>query len=335
MLLLGWSISPVYSQEKYETPAQTNERIQHLAAVAAKSHPSDLPIGTGDLLHIDVFDVPDLSRDVRVNETGFISLPLIPGKIEVGGLTAFQAEEKIEDLLQVNGLVTHPQVSVFVKEQNSQPISVIGSVSKPMVYQVIRPTTLLELLSQAGGIANDAGNVVIITRQVRSADAGENAASGSDPNAATKTQTITINLRDLLESGDAAFNIPVYGGDVVTVPKAGIVYVAGAVQQPGGYVLQSPGEDMTTLKAVALAHGLLTTAKKTQAVIIRSDPATGQKKEINIDLNKIMARKSEDARLYANDILFVPDSTGKRALYRAGEAALSVTTGLAIIRAGR
>ena len=114
-------------QQKTETPQQTNEKIQELAA---KNHlkPHDVPVGTGDLLHIEVFDVPELSRDVRVGDAGDISYPLIPSKITAAGLTPFQLEQKMEQLLIENGLVTHPQVSVFVKEQNSQPVSVVGAV---------------------------------------------------------------------------------------------------------------------------------------------------------------------------------------------------------------
>src|SRR5271169_2594475 len=153
----------LFAQQKVETPQQTNEKIQELAA-QERTKVHDVPVGTGDLLHIEVFDVPELSRDVRVGDGGDISYPLIPAKITAAGLTPFQLEEKMEQLLIENGLVTHPQVSVFVKEQNSQPVSVVGAVLRPMVYQLIRPTTLLELLADAGGIADDAGEVVIITR---------------------------------------------------------------------------------------------------------------------------------------------------------------------------
>ncbi len=331
--ILLWGIQAGYSQDKLETPQQQNEKIEHLAA-AARSRPVNTTVGSGDLLHVDVFDVPDLSRDARVDESGDISFPLIPGKIRVGGLTVFQVEEKFANLLLENGLVSHPQVSVFVKEQNSQPISVVGSVTKPIVYQEFRPTTLLEVLAQAGGLAPDAGSTVIITRPAPPKETpGGN--PGSAGNAATESQTITIELKDLLESGDPAFNIPVHGGDVITVPRAGIVYVAGAVNQPGAYVLQDMGETLTILQALALAHGVLSTAKSDQAVVIRKDPNTGQKQEINIHLNKIIARKSEDSLLYANDILFVPDSTGKKVLHRAGDAVLSLTAGLALVRAAR
>ena len=160
LLCITW---PLRGQQKTETPQETNQKIQELATLA-KSQPHDVPIGTGDLLHIDVFDVPELSRDVRVSELGDISYPLIPGKIQVAGLTAFQLEQKMEQLLVENGLVTHPQVSVFVKEQTSQPVSVVGAVARPMVYQIVRTTTLLELLANAGGITDEAGSVVLVTR---------------------------------------------------------------------------------------------------------------------------------------------------------------------------
>ena len=162
ILMVGsWQVA--YGQVTEQTPQQTNEKIQQLADLA-RTHPVDAPIGSGDLLHIDVFDVPELSRDVRVGDAGDISYPLIPAKIKAAGLTTFQLEEKLEQLLIENGLVSHPQVSVFVKEQTSQPVSVVGAVQRTMVYQVIRPTTLLEVLSAAGGITDDAGSVVIITR---------------------------------------------------------------------------------------------------------------------------------------------------------------------------
>jgi Polysaccharide biosynthesis/export protein len=107
--------------EKEETPQATNDKIQKLAALA-RVKPVETPIGVGDLLHIDVFDVPELSRDARVSDTGDIGYPLIPGKIKAAGLTHFQLEEEMQQLLVENGLVSHPQVTVFVREQNSQPI---------------------------------------------------------------------------------------------------------------------------------------------------------------------------------------------------------------------
>ncbi len=184
------------------------------------------------------------------------------------------------------GLVTHPQVSVLVKEQNSQPVSIVGAVFKPGVVQINRPTTLLELLANAGGITDDAGNYVIITRNTAPAEARDEAATvaTAEPPPVTPvdelalpSQIITIRLQDLLESGNPIYNIAVQGGDVVSVPRGGIVYVTGAgVTQPGGYVLQSHGEQITVMKAVALAHGLTGFSKSNDAVIMRCNPITGQ-----------------------------------------------------------
>ena len=226
--LMAGTVQVARSQETHETPPQKSVKVQQLA-VPASAQPVDATIGSGDLLHIDVFDVPELSRDVRVSDTGDISYPLIPGKIAAAGLTPFQLEEKIEQLLIENGLVSHPQVSVFVKEQNSQPVSVVGAVGHPMVYQVMRPTTLLEVLTAAGGVSDTAGNVVIVRGRATPESAGKTEPASATTKPELKDQQIiTIRLQDLLESGDSVYNIPIYGGDMVTVPRAGIVYVLGS-----------------------------------------------------------------------------------------------------------
>jgi polysaccharide export outer membrane protein len=148
-----------------------------------------------------------------------------------------------------------------------------------------------------------------------------------------ESQTITIRLQDLLESGNPAFNIAVYGGDVVSVPRAGIVYVAGAgINQPGGYVLQSHGEQITVLKAVALAHGLTGYAKADQAVIMRNNPETGQKDMIPVHIKQIENQKTEDVAMKSNDILYVPDNVGLKVLAKGAEAGVAIGTGLAIYR---
>jgi polysaccharide export outer membrane protein len=331
VLLLSCA-SALRGQEKIETQEQTNQRIQQLAA-EARNRPHDVPIGTGDLLHIDVFEVAELSRDVRVGLAGDISYPLIPGKIQVSGMTAFQLEEKMEQLLIENGLVTHPQVSVFVREQTSQPVSVVGAVGRPMVYQVVRPTTLLEILANAGGITDVAGSVILITRPIREPGA-EQSAGVTDAKSGPDTQTISIRLQDLLESGNPTFNISIYGGDVVLVPRAGIVYVMGAgIAQPGGYVLQDHGAQVTVLKAVALAHGLTGFAKSDDAVIMRNNPVTGQRDVIPVKIKQMEKRKADDVLMKSNDILYIPDSLGKKVLARTTEAAVSAGTGVAVYKA--
>jgi polysaccharide biosynthesis/export protein len=314
-----------------ETKVDVNDRIAQLA-LATSVKQGDYAIGSGDLLGVEVFDVPELSREVRVNETGFISLPLIPVKVHVVGLTTFQLQDKLAELLQSNGLVSTPQVSVILKEQHSQPITVIGSVKNPMVIQAIRQTTLLQVLSQAGGVSDDAGSTVIITRPPSVTTGSEDSDAAKSP---SEPQTYTISLSDLLESGNPTFNIPVLGGDVVSVPRAGIIYVVGAVTRPGGFVLVNDRDRMTTLKILSLAGGTTGSAKAKEAVILRKNPETGKRDEVPVDLKKVMQLKTEDVMLVSSDILFIPDSSGKKALRKAGDVALGLTTGIALISAGR
>ncbi len=126
--------------------------------------PTDYVIGSGDLVSIQVFDVPELSRDLRVSQTGTIGIPLIPVRLHVTGLTEIQAERKIAEVLEANGLVSHPEVSVVVREKKSKPITVVGAVAHPTVYSADRQVTLIEALAEAGGILADAGDQVVITR---------------------------------------------------------------------------------------------------------------------------------------------------------------------------
>src|SRR5690242_5981164 len=157
-----------------ETPQQVNDRIRELSTTL-RMMPQDYVIGPGDLLGIYVFDVEELSRDVRVSQTGTIGIPLVPVRVHVAGLTEMQVEQKIAELLEANGLVTHADVSVSVKEHKSKPITVVGAVVHPMVYEADRPVTLLEVLAEAGGISSDAGDTIIVSRSSQDSpvDSGE------------------------------------------------------------------------------------------------------------------------------------------------------------------
>ena len=311
-LLLLLTVPSVFSQRQ-KTPqapefapkptsvvaSETNDRIAQLT-LASDVKQGDYLIGSGDLLGIDVFDVPELSRDVRVNETGYISLPLMPSKVRAAGLTPFQLQDKLAEILQTNGLVSTPQVTVSVKEQHGQPITVIGAIKTPMVIQALRKTTLLQALSQAGGISSEAGNTVIVTRAAT--DVSESA-DPSNASAPSGPQTFTISLSDILESGDPRFNIPLVGGDVVSVPRAGIIYVVGAVNRPGGFLLENDLDRMTMLKMLSLAGGTTSTAKMKKAVILRRNSNTGQRDHVPVNLSKIMHMKTQDVILQSNDIL--------------------------------
>jgi len=322
-------VSTSYCQQRVETAAETNSKI---AQLAKQSPPimSEYKLGSGDLVNVDVFDVPQLSRDVRISDTGFISLPLLPERIVAKGLSTIQLQEKIAELLKASGLVTYPEVTVSLKEQRSQPITVIGSVKTPQVIQSLRPMSVLEVLSACGGISDEAGSILMVTRKVPADTTGK--ADSGEPDLLAAPQTITVDLWDLLNSPIPKDNIMLVGGDIVTVPRAGIFYVVGAVTHPGGFILSNDADQMTTLKALALAAGVTSTAKANEAVIVRKDQATGISKEIPVDLKKLLERKGSDAKMQANDILFVPDSASKRALHRATDVIISLTSGIALTR---
>jgi polysaccharide export outer membrane protein len=162
--LLSALVARTSIAQTVETSQQTNDRIRALSAASRALPPHDYVIGSGDSLAIQVFDVQELSREVRVSQTGTIGIPLVPVRLHVAGLTEIQAQRKIAEVLESNGLVSHPDVSVTVKDRKSKPITVVGAVARSMVYQADRQVTLIEVLAEAGGIANDAGDSVIITR---------------------------------------------------------------------------------------------------------------------------------------------------------------------------
>lgn len=344
-LLLTAGLCRLAAQSQSDTtPQETNDKIQQLAALARTST-ADPPVGPGDLIHVDVFDIPELSHDLRVSNSGVISFPLVPDPIPVAGLTPFQLERRLEKILSADGLVTHPQVSIFVKEQASEPVTVVGAVGHPTVLQLSRPMSLIELLATAGGIADDAGADIKITRAKTQpgelvmtpvsdkTDGKADATDSGDIDPASQVETITIRIQDLLESGNADYNIQVRGGDIVSVPRAGIIYVLGnGIGQQGEYVLQGHGEQVTALKAVALAHGFTTYAKADSSVILRNDPKTGQRIEIPVHLREISKHKAVDVPLESNDILMVPDSKGKRMLAQGTATAVGIGTGVAVYR---
>ena len=323
--------------QRVETAQDANDRISQLV-LTDSGRKGDYTLGSGDLLGIEVFDVPELTRDVRISESGFISLPLLPIRVRASGLTAFQLQDKLAELLLANGLVSSPQVTVSVKEQHGEPITVIGAVKTPMVIQAVRQMTLLEVLSRVGGIADDAGGQIIITRPAHGifpdAPPADAPLEPAAPEAMTQPRTIKIGLHDLLDTGDPQYNIALRGGDVVSVPRAGVVYAVGAVQRPGGFVMQSDRQQLTVLKVLSLSGGWTSTAKPRNAVIIRQAP-DADRQQVPVDLEKILALKAEDPALQQSDILFVPNSSGKQAMGRVASAAIGLATGVAIVRLGR
>lgn len=364
---IGQSSDP--SQRYRQTTDDYNRRLTDLnraLSVQARELPpgassADYRIGPDDQLEITVLEAAELDRAPRVSAGGEISLPLL-GTIRAAGLSARELELVIEELLR-RTYINEPHVSVQVREMQSHPVSVFGAVKKPGVFQIRGPKTVVEMLSMAEGLGDDAGDTVIVehraapaqsaypadtavsgstsiagsassdpaSRPVGSAQLDATAVGAAAPSSEKPSDTVAIDLKKLLSTGDPKLNVLVYPGDVVKVPNADLVYVVGEVGKPGGFQLKS-NENVSVLQAIALAEGLKHTSASSRSRIIRTDPATGKRREIPIDLNKIIAGKIADPMLEPRDIVFVPNSAGRAALYRGVEAAISVGSGVAIYR---
>ena len=256
-------------------------------------------LGPGDAIDIAVFEVEELSKPAVLAPDGTAALPLI-GVVKLGGLTTQQAAARLRELY-ANNLIRDPQISVSVKEYRSQPVSVLGAVAKPGVYQLRGPRRLSDVLALAGGLAPEAGSEITIQRQeevLRVATRGEN-------------------------------NPWIEGGDAVRVSKAGVVYVVGEVGRAGGFPLKDQ-EQITVLKALSLAEGLRRYAAPQRARIIRN--RDGRQQETPVKLRDILEGRAPDAPLAPDDILFIPNSQAKTAMGRMAEAAIQAGTGVVIWR---
>jgi polysaccharide export outer membrane protein len=284
-------------------------------------------IGPGDLLEVSVFEAPEMNRTLRVQANGKISMELLGG-VKASGLTPSELESVLREHLR-RTYMKNPHVGVFVRELESHPVSVVGAVKKPGVFQVRGATTVIQLLSMAEGVADNAGDSVLIMRGAASYGQGRQDAQTASQEFIGKIDQ--VNLRDLLESKDAASNVAVFPGDIVKVTAAGLVYVVGEVKKPGGFALKN-NHDISLLQALALSEGLTHTSATSHARIVRTDPQTGKRIEIPVDLARILANKASDPGLRQDDILFIPNSSAKSAFYRAATAAVSMAAGVAIYK---
>lgn len=261
-------------------------------ASSTRETPVSLKIAPGDLLHISVFDVPEMTQEVRVGANGKALLALI-GDVVVAGSTAPEAAETISRELRNRKLLRRPQVNVLVKEFASQGVSVAGEVQRPGIYQVLGPRTLLDLISMAGGLTNVADTRITVKRR-----------SGAE-------EKIMVKLKTDDADTSLANNVQIYPGDLVLVPRAGIVYVLGDVNRPGGFVMQDSGK-ITLLQALAQAGGPSKSASLSKAVLMRKNEQSYATTKLHV--GKIEKGEEPDLELHANDILFVPNNRLKNAM---------------------
>lgn len=302
-----------------------------LRSFAQQPEPAEAPrsaylLGPGDVLTIQALEAEEVSvKEIRIGSNGFINLPMV-GRLRAGGSTVEQFEAELADRLKP--FVRRPEVSVNVVEMRSQPVSVIGSVKLPGVHQLQGRKTLVEMLSLAGGIREDAGYSVKITRQP---DWGRIPLPNATVDPTGQFSIAKVNLKEIMEAQNPTENILIMPNDVISVPRAEMVYVIGEVHKSGGFVLEGR-ERLSVLQALSLAEGLDRMAAPGHARILRATAGNSNRAEIPLDLKKILEGKGQDVPLQPDDILFVPNSRSKSAVIRGLEAALQVGTGMAIYR---
>jgi polysaccharide export outer membrane protein len=279
---------------------------------------SNLPvqkIGREDLIGISVYAAPELSGPVRVEYDGCIRMPMVQKRIHAAGLLPEELEDAITKELIDEMVLVQPVVTVSVVEYRSRPITVSGAVRNPSTFQAVGAMTLLDAISASGGITDNAGSEILISRRPQTGDATE------------PRTTDRIQVRSLLNGEDPASNPILEGGENIRVPSAAEVYVVGNVKRPGSFHI-TDGPESSVLKALALSGGLDSYPKHT-AYIYRVEDGKSGRSEIPIELKRILDRKTPDVPLEPNDILYIPDAPGRRISTKVLETSLGISLGLA------
>jgi polysaccharide biosynthesis/export protein len=306
-----------------QEPSQDNQ--QEPATESSVRQRSDYVLGPDDEIIIRALDAEEISnKPIRIDHAGYINVPML-GRLHAAGFTVRELEAEIKTKL--GAYIYQADVSVMITNYRSQPVSVIGSVNRPGTIQLEGHKTLVEVLSLAGGLSSDAGSLLKITRR---AEWGKIPLPDTIMDPSGEYSIGEVNLRSIMEARKPEENIIIMPNDVLSVPRGQMIYVIGEVKRSGGFVL---GERTTisALQAIAMAEGLAQFAKPSDARIIR--PIAGSNRlEIPINLKDILAGKTADVPLQAEDIMFVPNSYAKSAFRRTMDATLQAITGIVIYR---
>ncbi len=304
------------------TPPSAPARSINAPATAAVNVSSRYVLGVGDEIVIHAIDAPEISEKTqRIDPDGDLRLAIV-GRIHAAGMMLSALEQELTKRLSV--FLQQPDVTVTVTSSKSQSVSILGAVSSPGPQPIGSTSTLLDILSAAGGLTADAGPIV---RVVRKAEQGAIRLPEAQTDAQSGFSVMELDVRALLDGLTPEKNIAIVTNDVITVPRAAVVYVIGEVGKPGPLQL-SASRSMTVMEAVSTSGGVLKTAAPSKVRILRRVAGQEERAEINVDLQLMMQGKAKDMPLLVGDILVVPDSTGKRIAARAIEAAIQ--TGLLI-----
>jgi polysaccharide biosynthesis/export protein len=284
-------------QEQVASEARVAELNEQLLSLAVESGMRGglYRVGPEDQIRIEFFGVPELSQEYHVDGLGNIMMPLV-GQVTVSGLTLGEIEQLVA-AKYAESYLRSPQVNARVTEYRSQQFTVVGAVSNPRVYSVSRQTTLVEALAMAGGVTEDAGDMIYITDRVRDPETGQ-----------LQTRNLLMALNDLML--DAAQNNVVLGETaMIHIPRGGFIFVEGAVNRPGGVALRG---EATVLKAIAEAGGLKFEAEQSSVRVVRRDADTGQWNHLDVDYRQIRDDPAQDVRLLNGDVVVV-DTNALRA----------------------
>jgi polysaccharide export outer membrane protein len=302
-LLLLVVAATAASGARGQTPVATNNAIGATASVGARGSEDRYRIGAGDVLDIRVFNKPQFSRDsVRVDGRGMIRMPFIDSEIQAACLTEQQLADDIAT--RYVDYLRNPQVDVFIRDYQSQPVAVLGAVRAPSRFQLQRRVRLLELLSFAGGPTDNAGRTIQVVHTTTTA------VCETTPSESEASALDNFKLDDTMNGEDKA-NPFVRPGDVISIAEAEQAYVVGNVLRPSAIPLK---ESITVSRAIAISGGLMPDTKTDRVRIVRQPPGSMSKTEIFVDLRAIDRRQAEDVALQAGDIVDVPVSGGKRLL---------------------
>ncbi len=274
--------------------------VRALAQGAGES----LLIGPGDLLSVHVFREAELDTKVRVKDAGTATLPLV-GPVQVVGMAPTEAAAAIADRYKEGRYLNQPQVSVFVEQAAVERIAVLGEVARPGAVAATSGRDLLDVLADAGGLLKTADRHVTIRH-------------GSAP-----ARTLLVPNDGTAQA--ALSHALVMPGDIVLVPRAGIVYVLGDVGRPGGYLMQDDSR-LTLLEALALAAGSTKTSAENHVRLLRK--AGDATVEIPLRLKEIEQGKQADIALENDDVLYVPFSFGKNLTLGASSIAASASSAI-------
>jgi polysaccharide export outer membrane protein len=295
-------------------------------ALPSPSPPDTYTLGPGDQIVVRVPDFEEIdNKSVPIDLKGSVNLPEV-GRIQASGLTTEQLEAVITEHLRK--YLVKPDVSVYLTEMRSQPVSILGQVQNPGVHQLQGRKNLFEVLSLAGGLRQEAGDVINITRRL---EWGPIPLPSAANDSTGQFSVAWVEVKSVMNASNPAENILIKPNDVISVPKADTIYVIGAVKKPGVYVL-GEHRSLSALQILALAEGADKTADTKDARIMRVIPGSNDRADIPVDLKAILSLKMPDVPLTADDILFVPVSKAKAAGYRTLDVLIQAGT-MAIYRA--